>query len=62
MIDYDPEKYKGDNFNGLQHSTRARWHVKVKVLILFYYKTHRVQKGEALFQIKPPTELRRLLG
>ena len=61
MIDYDPGKYKGGNFNGLQHSTRARWHGKVKVLVLLYYKTHRVQKGEALFN-KPPTESRCLLG
>ena len=40
MIDYDPEKYKGDNFNRLQHSRRARWHGKDKVLVLLYYKTH----------------------
>ena len=56
MINYDPEKYKEDNFNGIQHSTRARWHGKVTVLILLYYKTRRVQKGEALFN-KPPAEL-----
>ena len=61
MISYDPEKYRGDNFNGLQHSTRALLHGKFKVLILLYYKTHRVQKGEALFN-KPPGELRCLLG
>ena len=61
MINYDPEKYKGDNFNRLQHSMRARWHGTVKVLTLFYYKTRGVQKGEALFD-KPPAELRRLLG
>ena len=56
MTDYDPGKYEGNNFNGLQHSTRARWHGKIKVLVLLYYKTHQVQKGEALFD-KPPTEL-----
>ena len=61
MIDYDPEEYKEDNFNRLQHSMRARWHGTVKVLTLFYYKTHRVQKGGALFY-KPPAELRCLLG
>lgn len=61
MINYDPERYKGDNLNGIRHSTRARWHDKVKVLVLLYYKTHRVQKGEALFD-KPPAELRCLLG
>ena len=40
MIDYDPEKHKGDNFNRLQNSRRARWHDKDKVLVLLYYKTH----------------------
>ena len=34
---------------------------KLKVLVLFYYKTHRVQKGEALFN-KPPKESRCLPG
>ena len=57
----DPEKYQRDNFNRLQHSIRARWHGKDKVLDLLYYKTHRVQKGGALFG-KLPTELRCLLG
>ena len=61
MIDYDPEKYRGDNFNGLQHSTRARLHGKFKVLILLYYKTHRVQKGGALFS-KPSAEVKTLAG
>ena len=61
MIDYDPETYKEATFIRIQHSTRARWHGTVKVLVLFYYKTHRVQKGEALFN-KPPAELRRLVG
>ena len=61
MIDYDPEEYKEDNFNRLQHSICARWHDKDKMLHLLYYKTHRVQKGEALFD-KPHTELLCLLG
>ena len=61
MINYDPEKYKEDNFNGIQHSTRARWHGKVKVLVLFYYKTHRVQRVKHCLN-KPPAELRCLLG
>ena len=61
MINYDPEKYKRDNFNGIQHSTRARWHGKVKVLVLLYYKTHRVQKGGALFG-KPAAEVKTLAG
>ena len=49
MINYDPEEYKEATSNGVKHSTGARWHDKVK-MVLFYYKTHRVQKGEALFE------------
>ena len=49
MIIYDPEEYKETTSNGTKHSARARWHDKVK-MVLFYYKTHRVQKGEALFE------------
>ena len=57
----DPEKYQRDNFNRLQHSISARWHGKDKVLHLLYYKTHRVQKGGALFG-KPAAEVKTLAG
>ena len=50
MIDYNPEKHKGDNFNTLQHLRRARWHDKDKVLVLLYYKTPRVQKVKHCFK------------
>ena len=39
---YNPEKYQRDNFKGLSHSIRARWHGRDKLLHLLYYKTHQV--------------------
>ena len=49
MIIYDPEEYK--EVTSIEFSIQhARWHDKVKMLVLFYYKTPRVQKGEALFK------------
>ena len=56
MIDYDPEKYKGDNFNRLQHSMRARWHDRDKLLHLLYYNNSPSLKDGTMFD-KPPAKL-----
>ena len=46
---YDPEEHQKNDFKGFQHSLRARWHGRDKLLHLFYYKIFQSFKGGALF-------------
>ena len=56
MIDYDPEKHKGDKFKGLSRSKRARWHDRDKLLHLLYYNHSSSLKDGTMFD-KPPANL-----
>ena len=43
---YDPEEHQKNDFKGFQHSLRARWHGRDKMLHLVYYKILQVSRLE----------------